>query len=113
MLIFLQSNHSLAHLQSDEHLPPRVNTDFCASPDVDSAFGDSSSPDCSSGDMNRYRHSEISSSDSYRGSLNTPSPSHQVRKSTLLFFFRTNTFTFLFIVFDIFFNSIEKGFSFC
>uniref|UniRef100_A0AC35G9C4 Uncharacterized protein n=1 Tax=Panagrolaimus sp. PS1159 TaxID=55785 RepID=A0AC35G9C4_9BILA len=41
------SHHSLTHLQPDEvvNIPPRVNTDFCASPDVDSAFGDSSSTD--------------------------------------------------------------------
>lgn len=60
-----ESINSLQRISPDEHLPQRINTDFCTSPDVDSAFGDSSSTEYST-DANRYRHSEISCSDSYQ-----------------------------------------------
>uniref|UniRef100_A0A0K0DSL8 PH domain-containing protein n=1 Tax=Strongyloides stercoralis TaxID=6248 RepID=A0A0K0DSL8_STRER len=47
----------------------------CPSPDVDSAFGDTST-DCGS-NFTRATTSDFSSNDSCRGSLNTPSPTQQ------------------------------------
>ncbi|CAD5217728.1 unnamed protein product [Bursaphelenchus okinawaensis] len=69
-VINLQPSNCYDHLDG----PQRSQTDLCASPDNDSAYGDSSSTEFST----RYRHSEFSSNDSYRGSLNTPSPTNQV-----------------------------------
>uniref|UniRef100_A0A0N4ZWS7 Ras-associating domain-containing protein n=1 Tax=Parastrongyloides trichosuri TaxID=131310 RepID=A0A0N4ZWS7_PARTI len=51
---------------------PLIN---CSSPDIDSAFGDSST-DCGSNFI-RTTASDFSSNDSCRGSLNTPSPTQQ------------------------------------
>uniref|UniRef100_A0A0M3IKC7 IMD domain-containing protein n=1 Tax=Ascaris lumbricoides TaxID=6252 RepID=A0A0M3IKC7_ASCLU len=73
-----QHTHSDTHKRfgplSEECMRPIASSSDCPSPDRDSAFGDSSSTES----RNRCRNSAISSSDSCRGSLNTPSPTQQV-----------------------------------
>uniref|UniRef100_A0A915BIG9 Abnormal cell migration protein 10 n=2 Tax=Parascaris univalens TaxID=6257 RepID=A0A915BIG9_PARUN len=72
-----QHTHSDTHKRfgplSEECMRPIASSSDCPSPDRDSAFGDSSSTES----RNRCRNSAISSSDSCRGSLNTPSPTQQ------------------------------------
>uniref|UniRef100_A0A914XQD2 Uncharacterized protein n=1 Tax=Plectus sambesii TaxID=2011161 RepID=A0A914XQD2_9BILA len=73
-LVQQQQQHQARHQPHHEHGSLGVRT---GSPDADSAFGDGASMLSNESSTHRSRDSNVSSADSSRGSLNTPSPTQQ------------------------------------